>query len=278
MGLNKKELDPAIKRKVDMAIAEFSKKTNRDSIAITIGNKKTKDDNPADRYKSKLGGIPYWPEDMPWPTVSGRTSKHRGEPMKLFVQINFSELPHLDGYPSSGIFQFFAYDDSYLFDKYLCKTVYHPNPSKTINQLEDIPVSLFDVPDDNYNFPFRGVYFFEKYTLEKMPLQPTCEEFNSVFDPILKKYLGDYVRRKDNDIDDYIYTSINKWGHRIGGWPNFTQSDVMTPSYNRLLLQIDTEYFKDIIWGDDGVGNFFINDRDLAKKDFSDVLCNWDCY
>jgi len=31
------------------------------------------------------------------------------------------------------------------------------------------------------------------------------------------------------------------------------------------------------MWGDCGVGNFFINIEDLKNLDFSDVLYNWDC-
>jgi uncharacterized protein YwqG len=34
---------------------------------------------------------------------------------------------------------------------------------------------------------------------------------------------------------------------------------------------------QDIMWGDVGVGNFFIDYNDLLKKDFSKVLYNWDC-
>ena len=34
----------------------------------------------------------------------------------------------------------------------------------------------------------------------------------------------------------------------------------------------------EIIWGDCGVANFFINSEALLKKDFSKVIYNWDCY
>ena len=42
-----------------------------------------------------------------------------------------------------------------------------------------------------------------------------------------------------------------------------------------LLFQLDTT--EDIMWGDSGVGNFFIKKEDLVKKDFSKVWFNWDC-
>jgi len=44
-----------------------------------------------------------------------------------------------------------------------------------------------------------------------------------------------------------------------------------------LLLQIDS-IGEHILWGDVGVGNFFITEDELKRKDFSKVLYNWDCY
>ena len=32
-----------------------------------------------------------------------------------------------------------------------------------------------------------------------------------------------------------------------------------------------------VMWGDSGVGNFFINAEDLKRLDFSNVVYNWDC-
>ena len=34
----------------------------------------------------------------------------------------------------------------------------------------------------------------------------------------------------------------------------------------------------EMLWGDVGVCNFFIHPQDLAKRDFSKVLYNWDCH
>ncbi len=42
-----------------------------------------------------------------------------------------------------------------------------------------------------------------------------------------------------------------------------------------LLLQIVTD--DNIMRGDCGVANFFIHPQDLAKKDFSKVMYNWNC-
>ena len=71
------------------------------------------------------------------------------------------------------------------------------------------------------------------------------------------------------------------------GYPFFTQSDPrygdLMDEFGTLLLQIDSEgepgTGKDrILWGDVGIGGFFINEENLKRGDFSRVLFNWDCY
>ena len=74
-------------------------------------------------------------------------------------------------------------------------------------------------------------------------------------------------------------------GTQIGGYGHFTQwdprSDEYLNDYNILLLQIDTDYGVNehmIMWGDEGIGNFFIQEDKLKQLDFSSVLYNWDCF
>jgi len=66
------------------------------------------------------------------------------------------------------------------------------------------------------------------------------------------------------------------------GSPYFTQYDPRSykenlEKYNICLFQMDTDDDAEIMWGDSGVANFFIQEKDLAAEDFSDVLYNWDC-
>ena len=72
-------------------------------------------------------------------------------------------------------------------------------------------------------------------------------------------------------------------GHKIGGYPAFAQDDPREAgTYTELLLQIDSDWNDEeedysIMWGDAGVGNFFISRENLEKLNFEDVLYNWDC-
>ena len=41
--------------------------------------------------------------------------------------------------------------------------------------------------------------------------------------------------------------------------------------YDTLLFQLDSEY-NEAMWGDMGIGNFFISEQDLFNWDFSDIF------
>ena len=76
-------------------------------------------------------------------------------------------------------------------------------------------------------------------------------------------------------------------GHSIGGYPLFIQEDPRQydeekEEYNVMLLQVDSEFVEGerrylIIWGDCGIANFFIREKDLKAQDLSNILYNWDC-
>ena len=69
-------------------------------------------------------------------------------------------------------------------------------------------------------------------------------------------------------------------GTKCNGFPFFTQfeprDEEQLKEYDTLLFQIDSG--GEIMIGDCGVMNFFINREKLKNKDFSDVFYNWDCY
>ncbi|QQS39585.1 DUF1963 domain-containing protein [Candidatus Woesebacteria bacterium] len=97
----------------------------------------------------------------------------------------------------------------------------------------------------------------------------------------------------DKAFDDFYSELVKTYlkfsdptGHKIGGYPNFTQDDPRGndkfTDYSTLLFQMDSEYYPkqniaEIMWGDVGVANFFIKPVNLQKLDFSDVLYTWDC-
>ena len=72
---------------------------------------------------------------------------------------------------------------------------------------------------------------------------------------------------------------VSSRGHKLGGYAFFAGRDPRDIDDPMLLLfQIDTDYEAGIAWGDSGVANFFIRQKDLLNLDFSQVLYHWDSY
>jgi len=92
----------------------------------------------------------------------------------------------------------------------------------------------------------------------------------------LDKFLLD-----NDDLNELYYDEVSQAaGHKIGGYPTFTQEDPRNDkplnSMDKILLfQLDAD--DHIMFGDSGVCNFFIAPVDLKSLDFSRILYNWDC-
>jgi hypothetical protein len=90
-----------------------------------------------------------------------------------------------------------------------------------------------------------------------------------------------------DDAIEAIEAIINRQqsSNHLMGYPFFTQTD---PRYYHAAKQEDILLFQldsaghgndvDILWGDSGVGAFFINAEDLAGGHFERSWFNWDCY
>ena len=228
---------------------------------------------------SKFGGVPYWDLQKPYPV------DNNGNQLALLAQIDLAELPPLPDFPQKGLLQFFISNDDLAgmdFDNRLSqkgwRVVYHAsvNPNITEKEVLNLAIPLENMPlgDTQYQLSFdlgsqsMGLcdYRFEKLfktTAEKLKIE--FDEDDELLDLI------------EEETYDKLHNSTA--GHHIGGYPIFTQDD---PRYDEtlaqhtiLLLQIDSK--NGILWGDAGVGNFFITADDLKKRDFSQVLYNWDC-
>jgi len=231
--------------------------------------------SPKHIWSSKFVGKPYWPKNKEYPSTKD------GTPLLLLAQINFEEVPELKGYPTKGILQFFISDDDVYgldFDTPLEETinnpdgymvVYHPDVSIDLSLLEnDLPFA-----SESSSLPITTECSL-KFNLKQEIPSPTDYRF--------EQYAGD-IYEFDDEVSDYLYDNLDASGSKLGGYANFTQDDPRSyekPKENWILLfQMDTEEFDgvDIMWGDCGVGNFFIQPESLSNSDFSKVWYNWDC-
>ncbi len=211
--------------------------------------------------QSSFMGRPWMPVDADYP------KDKKGQPMLMWAQINFLELPPIPDLPERGILQFFLSPTEWS-DMKDFKVIYWENtPADTLlrtdfsfltaDLLEECPISC----------PHEICY-------------DIVETYGSAKDVRTKAILP-ILESEDitEEQEDKIFALFNGTGHKLSGYAYFTQED---PRYKAaikddvLLLQIDSD--KKIALGDSGVAQFFIPKDALLKKDFSKAWFNWDCY
>ena len=235
-------------------------------------------------FDCKIGGIPYFPKNMKYPTKN--TNK---EPLILLAQLNFEQIPHIPYFPKKGILQFFiSQDDCYgmnfndLMNQNEFRIIYHKDIITDTTQLID---SLnFEI--DYNELPYKGEYKLIPNEITTMYADPYTEEFmdlfvdkyNDLYTPNIKSIFG-----LTDELSEQIYTRNDRKKAFIGGYPIFTQND---PRYEKrymnckiVLFELDSLYNQDIdiMWGDCGTGTFLISKDNLKKLDFSKVIFNYDC-
>ena len=224
-------------------------------------------------------------------------SSSNHEQLALLAQINCADLPENNLYPKVGILQFWIGRDDLmgLEDDY--KVVYFENIDNTITR-EEVLTKYKPLDPNNYDqyTPFDPTNAEFGLTFEKGISTITVTDYrfeDTVINAIHELYPDEEVSKLYSDlgadVHEYLYTSVKELNHAIGGYPNFTQYDPRgynseegeQSPYDIMLLQVESEWKKDndveIIWGDCGVGNFFISEENLKNRNFEDVLYNWDC-
>lgn len=239
---------------------------------------------------SKFGGIPYLPRGGSFP------KSNTGRCLSFLAQINCADLPKNNIYPEQGILQFWIYDDDIFgadFDDLLSdktkRVIYYPVIEDFLSREEIKDRIGVDVEDEESYSPFsKGAPFALTFSHSYEGMSPCDYRFEAIF---LKKWNAMYPDYRAESIYDemipdefgeYIYDENDSSGHKIGGYPFFTQTDPReygNRNYNFLLLQVDSDSSADyeIIWGDVGVANFFATDQQMKTLNFKNVMYTWDC-
>lgn len=271
----------------ELIINKIKEKTMRKSIKIN-----EEETSNLSIFDSKFGGLPYWDENMEYPTDKN------GDALILLAQINFEKTPIKDErFPKEGILQFFIGTNDLMgadFDNMTAqngfRVVYHEdiNTSVTKEQIRAQGIRAnteLDGASEEY-FPFYKQY---EITFEESmePISTASNNFEEILkqsaEEVLKCDIEDVWSIFESDEEELVNDTFYVCGHKILGYPFFTQWDpreddemYKNKKYDTLLLQIDS--VGDILWGDSGVGNFFINEEDLKNKNFNNVMYTWDCY
>lgn len=225
---------------------------------------------PTFRTASQLGGRPWWPKALTYPTA-----KDTGAPLYLLAQINFSDVPHLPTFPTAGLLQVFIAGNETLGCNY-------ENPARSpgfhcayhTDLRQPARTDLEVLTGEPENSPLATPLIARAMTFQRdsMAIDPS--------DYRLTDMLGALVN------DDEAFEAYCEWhaapALRLGGYPTFTQSDprefTRSPATgigDVNLLTIDTA--DGIMWGDSGATQILMRQRDLDARNFSRVAYNWDC-
>lgn len=235
---------------------------------------------------SKVGGRAYWAAGRDYPRDA------RGRPLVLLAQIDLSEPPKMPGYPERGLLQFFISGDEYYgasleaaHDGDRMQALSQPKGFRVV-YWPDLAAPAVAPPAvaASDSLPFdpakpRRMRFSADH--ESIGLNDAGLErvIGDGVDPLIERYSSGHPddRRPAEDLHDDVADYLDRSGHKLGGYPDFTQSDPRQPADTRvLLLQLDSD--AGLMWGDSGIANFFIDPQDLARADFSRVAYHWDCY
>ena len=276
-------------------VAAFKNAVRADAFALRIDPEKT-----PTLTSSKLGGLPYWPRELAYPEPV-RQGLSADERLALLAQLNLADFGGDVRLPDHGLLQFFiTTDDLYglEFDVPMdaqrhFRVVWHEQIDPTVTP-EDVLARGITAARKDEMFPVRGEFALCVEPTECW-MTPEDVRFDGVFHKVLTRLFGEAFANPDrmwwdfleDDDCDRLGDLLNEGGYMssmVLGYPFFTQSDPRgedtIADFDTLLLQIDStcDTPSTVMWGDSGVGNFFINGAALARGDFSRVLFNWDCY
>ena len=240
-------------------------------------------------FDSKVGGLPYWDPAKTYPTDSN------GKKMFLLAQINFDQDKAESPLPQGGMLQFFiggeemyGLDLDHPSEQKDWRIVYHEkvDASVTAEAVEAMGIPSNNGDDEGVDNPVFRSCVFRLVKKETWLTPDHWERFDELTLEVAKDLFDQTDAESANEVfgedqyalleEEYFYSENSQ----LLGHPFFTQEDVREEGsrYNTLLFQLDSETVDDVVmWGDSGVGNFFINAEDLKRLDFSNVLYNWDC-
>lgn len=240
---------------------------------------------------SKIGGKPYWPAGMDYPT------DERGEKMLLLMQVNCEEAGLKAPLPEQGMLQWFislnpermyGCQGNYNEDGTGCRIIYHQSIKESATPAG---TPTHDTVDDMLTPVKREVAI--DVVPEETVMGVNDGHFNSLFFDIVKDITGAehpgkaWYQYLDNN--DCLHCERNlgmkRPCHQMTGYPVYTQGEIRSDleRHDVLLFQLDSQFSSIqghgelVMWGDMGSGYIFINHDDLAARDFSRLYYCWDC-
>lgn len=225
--------------------------------------------------ESKIGGLPYIPSGCEYPLIDGVKAK-------LFAQINLNNIKDFDCLllndilkgKNLGILQFW-YQSGHDY----CGLEFEKGSKNKIKVIyrEDITGSNYKLNEEEISIAEADNFVVDCELL--MNFSQGVDYLTIGDDYMISKLYKDF--KFSEEALEYFYEMDEVVVHsKIGGYAYFTQEDPRSymediPEDLVLLFQIDSD--DNLMWGDSGIGNWFISKKDLENLDFTNVIFNWDC-
>lgn len=243
-----------------------------------------------------IGGTPFLPEGYTWP--KGRS----GRPLTFVIQVNLADIPTLDGYPSHGLLQLLTGNDLF-FGSEIEDTCDLDNLRKDADGWElrfipripgtdsaDLPPTSQDaipapstferylpfVKEADYVFEnsvelngrlasYRGSeHFFEKEEDERMRF---LDEDEMEYETCFVDSTPEVVQSSDKlcvELVDILGEEEERVSNIIFGPAGTFANDLFFPEGYTHLLNLSTDNFDTLIWGDCGTAHVYVRDEILA--------------
>ena len=247
----------------EILLEELKKRIGRECCKIALtATDYTIDTDETELTQSKVLGDPFFPESM----ADEYPRTEAGIPLVMFVQINFAEVPHIDGLPTSGLLQ--VYLNPFDWNDENERILFFDE-----EQLKEESIDVYDevlrgwLEDADYYMPTQHVHTME---FEKSLSCSAADDkdYARELSKISEKYSPQIA-------EEYAAAVSTEFGSRIGGYCDFTQYDPRRKKYFQ-LLQIDSE--EGINFYDCGIMHVFITPADLEKRNFGNAFVYTDFY
>lgn len=222
---------------------------------------------------SSLGGRPSLPEGMAWPEEDGR-------PMLFLAQINYAEMPVLEGYPTEGLLSVFLADDATQgcafpsLDQAGFRSFHFADAGACVRR--DAPGAPQGA--DALSSPLRAAgVVLQGEAVTDLP-GPALRETAA-----LQKRLAEAEVAYDPAMLEARLAAGKAGAFSYGGYPVFAQGDVRQGPlrfHAKVLLQLGAWAEGDLSlgFGDGGAANLLIKPKDLGPLRFDKVLYHYDSY
>lgn len=279
--------DDPMTARIESVVSRFRQLCSREAIAFEL-----EPDDSLGVDDSSVNGLPFLPEGEEIPLGEG------GRQLTLLAQFDLARLPANHFLPRAGILQFWitctredgAYGKGSALhsptDQETFRVRFFPDPARRSRPREEVQ-RLYH-PDRSVSPVETEAALRPRFTLTRDTPSPACLEFEPRFVSLWNELhpgepLGslDDLNTDEYDMYDHmVWEMLDASGHRLGGFPGFTQPDPREGregllEFDHLLLQLDTDEY--INWGDCGVGDFLIPSENLRGADFSQIFYTWDC-